>query len=61
MVCRREYIQTESLKKTLLLESLISRVVIRIKDNNAVDESYANSSNEAFLWAIQEVFNPDSE
>ena len=58
---RREYIQTESLKKTIVLESLIGRAVLRIKDNIAVDESYTNRTYEAFLEAVREVFNLDSE
>ena len=56
LTCRREYIQTESLKKTIVLESLI-----RIKDNIAVDESYTNRTFKAFLDAVREVFNLDSE
>ena len=56
LICRREYIQTESLKKTIVLESLI-----RIKDNISVDESYTNRTYESFLEAVWEVFNLDSE
>ena len=61
LICRREYIQTESLKKTIVLKALIGRAVLRIKDNIAVDEWYTNRTYEAFLEAVREVFNLDSE
>ena len=32
LTCRREYIQTESLKKTIVPKSLIGRAVLKIKD-----------------------------
>ena len=35
--------------------------MFRTKDNIAVDESYTNRTYEAFLEAVREVFNLDSE
>ena len=57
ITCRQEYIQTDQLKKTIVLESLVGKAVIRIKDNQVIEEG----NYKAFLAAVRKVFNPDSE
>ena len=40
VACRKEYIQSDNLKKTVVLESLAGRAITRIKDDPVIEAAY---------------------
>ena len=61
VACRKEYIQSDNLKKTVVLESLAGRAITRIKDDPVIEAAYESANYQDFCQKIKEVFQPDSE
>ena len=61
VACRKEYITSDSLKKTVVLESLGGRAVTRITGDPVIEEAYEKANYQDFCQAVKEVFQPDSE
>ena len=61
LLCRADVVQTDHLKKTILLESLADRAVSRIRDNAPIEDCYRNGTFDQFSVLIREVFCPDNE
>ena len=58
---RSEYVNQDSLKKTVLLESLRGWALLRIKEVSEISRAFGSGSYQEYLKAICRVFNPDSE
>ena len=61
VACRKEYITSDSLKKTVVLESLGGRAVTRITGDPVIEAVYETANYQDFCQAVKEVFQPDSE
>ena len=61
LLCCTDVVQTDHLKKTILLESLAGRAVSMIRDNAPIEDCYRNGTFDQFSVLIREVFCPDNE
>ena len=61
LMCRTDVVQTDRLKKTILMESIAGKAVSRIRDNAPIEDCFRDGTFDQFAALIREVFCPDNE